>query len=101
MKADDTDVAPVLDLRAPYGVVPQAESGTITAVLLTDTAGWIKVKPGSFHYYITGDPQKGERAVPYLEFYGWIAVDGLSGWRKVQCFPAAMAAYIVADEDDD
>lgn len=101
MKAEDTTVAPVVDLRAPDGVQSQGDSRFITAVLLSDGSGdWIKIQKGSFHYYVTGDPAQGQRAVPYIEFVGWIGVDGLTGWRKVQCFPAACAAFVYEDEAD-
>jgi hypothetical protein len=88
MRVEQTDKPPVVDLRTPDGVRKQREANEVTAVLLSDGNGtWMDIVPGSFHFWVTGDTSKGERAVPYVQFT--LQVSG----EQVECFPTSCSAF--------
>lgn len=87
MRGEKTSKPPVVDLRKEDGIRPQSESDQVIAVLLSDGSGnWLDIVPGSFHFYITGDPEKGERPVPYIQFK-------MRDGSHVECFPTSCAAF--------
>ena len=87
MRGENTKKKPVVDLRQHDGVQKQGESEEVVAVLLSDGSGnWLDIVPGSFHFYVTGDPQKGEKAIPFIQFK-------LRNGDEVECFPTSCAAF--------
>ena len=90
MKAEETDLSPVVDLRTPDGIRPQSDSSDVIAVLFSDGSGnWTNVVPGSFHFWVTNPD--GGRSVPYIQFETQNPVT--EEIEHIECFPTSCAAF--------
>lgn len=101
MKAEDTDIAPVLNLIDSDGDMPQARNEAIISVLLTDQR-WYQIVKGSFKYY--RHVLSKDRIVPYVQFDAIFYREGVGlqasteEIKRVQVFPASVAGWIADDE---
>lgn len=86
MKAEQSNVAPLLDFRSPDGVRKQTDA-EITAVLIGNT--WMEIVPGSFHYYFT----TGEKPIPFLQFDAILPDDCNNHISRIEVFPSVIGGY--------
>lgn len=96
MNIETSESGPKLNLLKPDGIRNQAGASDVDCVLL-DTHGWVKVIPGSFHFYKTS----GDKPVPFVQFdmIGDPANGGGSVYR-VEVFPTAIAGLAYPRPDD-
>lgn len=89
MKIEESKNGPRLNLLKPDGVRDQAHAEEVSHVLLSDT-GWVKIIPGSFHFYKTA----GDKPVPFVQFdiIGDPVTGNGGGWKhRIEVFPTAIA----------
>ena len=88
MKIEESPDGPKLNLLKPDGIRNQAGATDVDCVLL-DTHGWVKIIPGSFHFYKTA----GDKPVPFIQFdmVGHPGHTGGNGKYRVEVFPTAIA----------
>lgn len=97
MKIEESANGPKLNLLKPDGVRDQAGASDVTYVLL-DTHGWVRVIPGSFHFFKTA----GDKPVPFIQFDMTGSPDGNTGGvYRVEVFPTAIAGLAYARPDND
>lgn len=98
MKIENSSIGPKLNLLKPDGVRPQAGASEIDYVLL-DTHGWVKVIPGSFHFYKTA----GDKPVPFVQFdvIGSPTGNANGDVYRVEVFPTAIAGLAYPRDDDE
>lgn len=97
MKIEESQSGPKLNLLKPDGVRDQAGASDVEYVLL-DTHGWVKVIPGSFHFYKTA----GDKPVPFIQFDMIGSPTGNNGdIYRVEVFPTAIAglAYLRGSDE--
>ena len=95
MKIETSKNGPKLNLLQPDGIRNQTDSRDVTHVLL-DGIGWVRIEPGSFHFYKTA----GDKPVPFIQFDVLATGDLPAGWR-VEVFPTAIAGLAYSPEDGD
>lgn len=97
MKIETNKNGPKLNLLQPDDVRDQASASEVEYVLL-DTHGWVKVIPGSFHFYKTA----GDRPVPFIQFDMIGSPTGNNGdVYRVEVFPTAIAGLAYSRGDNE
>ena len=97
MKIETSESGPKLNLLKPDGIRNQANASEIDYVLL-DTHGWVKIIPGSFHFFKTA----GDKPVPFVQFDMLGSPTGhSSGVYRVEVFPTAIAGLAYERSDDE
>lgn len=98
MKIEESENGPKLNLLQPDGVRSQANASDVNCVLL-DTHGWVRIIPGSFHFYKTA----GDKPVPFVQFdvIGDPSSSGpAQGKYRVEVFPTAIAGLAYPADDE-
>ena len=97
MNIEISESGPKLNLLKPDGIRNQANAANVEYVLL-DTHGWVKIIPGTFHFFKTA----GDKPVPFVQFDMACTPDGKPGGvHRVEVFPTAIAGLAYEREGDE